>query len=116
MNLNEYARESHAANKQWWLDLKTGDMITRNTGELLMLMVSEIAEAMEADRKDLMDSKLPHRKGVEVELVDCLIRIFDFAGAHRLDLEGAFQEKMAFNAKRADHKIENRMKAGGKKY
>lgn len=88
----------------------------RNVGELLMLMVSELAEAMEGDRKNLMDDKLPHRKQLEVEVADCLIRIFDFCGGKGLDVGGAFVEKMAYNAVRADHKIENRLNVEGKKY
>lgn len=82
----------------------------------LMLQVSEVAEAMEGDRKDLMDDKLPHRPAIEVEMADAIIRIFDLAGAKKLDLGGAVAEKMAFNTIRPDHKIENRRKAGGKKY
>lgn len=100
----------------WWHDLKTGEPLERNKGEMMMLMVSEIAEAMEADRKKLMDDKLTHRDGVEVELVDCLIRIFDFAGGFKLDLGGAFKEKIEFNKNRPDHKIENRKKENGKAY
>ncbi len=115
-NLNGYALECHTANLQWWESPKTGERIERNKGELLMLIVSEIAEAMEGERKDLMDDKLPHRKMAEVELVDALIRIFDYAGAHRYDLQGAFNEKMAYNAKRADHRPENRLLPGGKKF
>ncbi len=49
-------------------------------------------------------------------MADALIRIFDLAGALNLDLEGAYVEKMAYNAQRADHKIESRKAAGGKKY
>jgi NTP pyrophosphatase (non-canonical NTP hydrolase) len=52
----------------------------------------------------------------EVELADAVIRIFDLAGAYRMDLAGAIAEKMAFNASRADHKIENRAAEGGKKF
>lgn len=114
--LNEYATESHQANLSWWTDLETGQRKERNKGELLMLIVSEIAEAMEAERKDLMDDKLPHRTGAEVELADALIRIFDYAGAFGLDLEGAYQEKMAFNAQREDHSPEHRKAANGKKW
>jgi NTP pyrophosphatase (non-canonical NTP hydrolase) len=82
----------------------------------LMLIVSEIAEAMEADRTGAMDAKLPHRPGIEVELADAMIRIADLAGMLNLDLGGAVVEKLAYNAQRADHKRENRQKADGKKY
>ena len=82
----------------------------------LMLTVSELTEAMEADRKDLMDDKLPHRLGIEVELADALIRIGDLGGALKLNLGAAAREKSAFNLVRPDHKAENRVKKGGKKY
>jgi NTP pyrophosphatase (non-canonical NTP hydrolase) len=64
----------------------------------------------------VMDDKLPHRDTLTVELADCLIRIFDYAGAHGLDLQGAFEEKMAFNAVRKDHTHEARREAGGKNF
>ncbi len=82
----------------------------------LMLVVSELAEAMEGDRKNLMDDKLPHRTMREVELADALIRIFDMAGAFNMDIGGAISEKMAFNAVRPDHKPEARNAVGGKTY
>ena len=66
--------------------------------------------------KDLMDDHLPHRKMMEVELADAMIRICDLAGGKGYDLGGAIAEKLAYNAQRADHKIENRIKDGGKKY
>ena len=81
-----------------------------------MLMVSEIAEAMEGERKDLMDDKIPSRKMAEVELVDALIRLFDYAGGFGYDLQGAFEEKMLFNATRKDHSHEARKGDGGKKF
>jgi len=81
-----------------------------------MLMVSEIAEAMEGERKDLMDDKLPHRKMAEVELADTLIRIFDYAGGFGYDVGGAMVDKLAYNAQRADHKPENRAGENGKKF
>lgn len=113
--LNELSKICHQANMKWWEDPITGKQ-NRNKGELLMLIVSEISEAMEGERKDLMDDHLPHRKMAEVELVDALIRIFDYAGAYGYDLDGAFAEKMAYNATREDHKPENRNKPGGKKF
>jgi NTP pyrophosphatase (non-canonical NTP hydrolase) len=88
----------------------------REIGTCLMLIVSEISEAMEGDRKSLMDDHLPHRKMLEVELADAVIRIMDLAGREGLDLGGAMMEKLYYNSKRLDHKIENREKEGGKKY
>lgn len=52
-----------------------------------MLFVSEVAEAMEGERKNLMDDKLPHRRMAEVEIADVLIRVFDYAGGFRHDLD-----------------------------
>lgn len=82
----------------------------------LMLTVSELSEAMEADRKGLKDDKLPHRDGREVELADALIRICDLAGAYGFDLGGAVEEKMAYNKQRQDHTREARAAVGGKSY
>lgn len=114
--LEEMCQRVHAANEKWWLDINTGETLKRNVGELLMLITSELAEAMEGHRKNLMDDKLPHRKMFEVELADAVIRIFDIAGGMKLDLAGAFEEKMAYNATREDHKIEARLRGDGKKY
>ena len=110
------ACHSAAVRGGWWSDLETGKPKERNKGELLMLIVSEIAEAMEGERKDLMDDHLPHRRMAEVELADTLIRIFDYAGGHGYDLAGALIEKLEYNARRADHKPENRLKEGGKSF
>ena len=106
----------HGAAKQWWLDINTGEPLKRNIGEMLCLVHSEISEAMEGARKDRMDDHLPHRKQIEVELADALIRIFDIGGGLGLDLGAAMVEKLAYNRNRQDHKTENRRLDGGKKF
>lgn len=116
--LSDYVRRCHRASREagWWTELKTGEPLVRNKGEMFMLMVSEIAEAMEGVRKNLMDDKLPHRSMVEVELADAVIRICDFAGGFNLDLEGAVVEKLAYNTTRPDHQIAARQASDGKKF
>jgi NTP pyrophosphatase (non-canonical NTP hydrolase) len=115
--LTEVQRLIHGAavDAGWHTDLKTGERKHRNFGEAIALMHSELSEALESYRKNTMDDHLPHRSGVEVELADAVIRIFDTAGAEGLDLAGAIREKVEYNRNRADHKIENRIKEGGKK-
>lgn len=110
-SINELAKEIHQNNVDagWWDK-------PREKGTLLMLVVSEVAEAMEGERKDLMDDHLPHRKMAEVELADAIIRILDYAGAFGYDVEGAMTEKLAYNKERLDHKRENRAKEGGKQF
>lgn len=115
-NLNDFRDFVHDRMKKWWEDPQTGLPIQRNKGELLALIHSEISEALEGARKDSMDDKLPHRKMEEVELVDAIIRILDYAGGFGLDLQGAFEEKMNFNAVRRDHTHEARREADGKKF
>lgn len=103
----------------WWVNPKTGVDARDNPltfSNKLMLIVTEVSEAMEGDRKNLMDDKLPHRPMREVELADAVIRIMDLAGAYGMDLAGAMVEKMAFNTVRPDHKLENRLAEGGKAY
>lgn len=114
--INHLCATVHQDNKTWWHNPATGEPLKRNVGELLMLAVSELAEAMEGHRKSLPDDKLPHRTMFEVELADCLIRILDMAGGLGLDLGGAYAEKMGYNATRADRRPEERTKPGGKAY
>lgn len=114
-----FACHGAAVKAGWWggedgkNDPRTNPLCFSNK---LMLTVSELAEAMEGDRKSKLDDHLTHRPMREVELADALIRIFDLAGAFNLDVAGALVEKLAYNAQRADHKPEARAADGGKKY
>lgn len=85
-------------------------------GTRIALIHSEVSEALEGIRKDLMDEHLPHRKMVEVELADAIIRIMDFCGEEGLEIGGAIAEKMLYNRTRQDHKAEVRALQGGKKF
>ncbi len=126
------ACHANAVNAGWWHHAETGlnlRQVINNpqsgierllagalVAQKLCLSHSEISEAMEGHRKNLMDDKLPHRSMLEVELADAIIRIFDLGGALNLDIPGAIIEKMEFNKTRPDHKPENRAKEGGKAY
>jgi hypothetical protein len=106
----------HGASKAagWWpTPLADNPLLFSNK---LMLTVSELAEAMEGDRKKLKDDHLPQYDMRAVELADAAIRIFDLAGAAGYNLGEIIAAKMAYNAQRADHKPEARAAAGGKAY
>lgn len=94
MNINEYSGRIYQQNVErgWW------DDPNRCRFTCLQLVNTEIAEATEGDRKNLMDDHLPHRRMAEVEIADTLIRLLDLAGAeswtyteteHSPRLEGA---------------------------
>uniref|UniRef100_A0AAU7P217 Nucleoside triphosphate pyrophosphohydrolase protein n=1 Tax=Pseudomonas phage GEC_MRC TaxID=3158843 RepID=A0AAU7P217_9VIRU len=102
-------------NRKWNTDLVTGEPIKRDALHMLMLVTTEIAEAAEGVRKDLMDDHLPERKMEEVELADAIIRIMDYANVRGLDVAGAMIEKIEYNMTRSDHKREARLAEGGKK-
>jgi hypothetical protein len=115
--INAVVADCHRASKDagWWAGVDPHTDIHVVPAKLA-LVHSEISEALEGHRKNLMDDKLPHRTMFEVELADAVIRIFDLAGAMGLDLGGALVEKVTYNASRADHKPENRAAENGKRY
>jgi hypothetical protein len=77
-DFNQLAKEIHAdcVAAGWWADMN------RPIRRTLMLVISELSEAMEGDRKNLMDDHLPHRKMLEVELADACIRMLDLGGRY----------------------------------
>jgi len=119
--INELVKDIHETNKSagWWNDPITGESLLDNPyviGTKFMLVTTEVAEAVEGFRKNLMDDKLPQYKMVDVEIADAVIRLFDLAGALNVDLGKIIEKKREVNANRADHKVENRLKDGGKKF
>ncbi len=100
----------------WHTNIETGELKERNKAEMLCLIHSEISEAMEGERKNLMDDHLPHRPMAEVEMADAVIRIMDYCGRWGYDIGGAIVEKMTYNRNRSDHKLENRIKNNGKSF
>lgn len=83
--LNELSKTIHIENAKWW-HTKDGVRLDRNKGELIMLFVTELAEATEGVRKSLKDDKLPLRLMEEVEMSDVVIRALDYAGGFNLPI------------------------------
>lgn len=87
LGLDRLAVDIHRDNVAagWWTSLEDGsDLLeTRNRGEMLMLSVTELDEAIDALDGNLHDDKLPQYLGFDVELADCAIRVLDLIGAEQ---------------------------------
>lgn len=126
MEINKIAKEIHEINveKGFWEDRDT-----KNIGESLMLIVSELAEALEAHRrgywslkkgefekaiididaisddktseawKQLFEEKV--KNSFEDELADTIIRVLDVCAGFDIDLEWHIQQKMKYNKLRS---------------
>lgn len=104
MTLNELVHAAHENSraKGWW----EGD--SHNVPEKLMLIVSELAEALEDYRNGNMVTEMepPYRVGAAkpvgfpTELADAVIRIGDLCGFLGIDLDAVVRQKMAYNATR----------------
>lgn len=112
--LDELAKQIHQDNveKGFWDE-------PRNTGEMLMLITSELAEALEADRdtnyadldqfeyenksdesNDALfkeNFKLYIKNSFEDEIADTVIRLLDLAAGYDIDIEKHIQYKLKFN-------------------
>jgi NTP pyrophosphatase (non-canonical NTP hydrolase) len=89
-----------------WARSKGWDDEAPNVGERLMLVVTELAEAMEDYRNGLdlteMTFEGPNRKpcGFPSEIADAVIRLIHICGRFEIDLEGAMIVKHAYNETR----------------
>lgn len=81
---NFQAAQQHTNNRKWWVNLETGEPLDRNKGEMIALIHSEISEAWQGLLQ--YDGKLHAYNGAQVEIIDALIRIFDFMGGFGITL------------------------------
>lgn len=122
--LNQLAHQIHqtAKEKGFWNE-------PRNTGELLMLVVSELGEALEADRKKrhclvnvkeqffgdnpwkYSDPVMDHaqftakfdvhvKDTFEDEIADAVIRLLDLCAGRGIDIDAHIAAKMKYNSSR----------------
>ena len=96
--------DEHANGPPW----RSGPTFTTSCiPEKLMLIVSELSEALEEHRggraptHTYFNPEKPTKpEGIPSELADVMIRVADLAGAFGIDLESAIRAKMAYNASR----------------
>jgi NTP pyrophosphatase (non-canonical NTP hydrolase) len=120
-NLNELSKEIYEGNK-----LRGFDVSKENIGQTLMLVVSELAEALEADRKakyanlevfencmaadDINEGDMDLyvyqsfqetiKDTFQDEIADSFIRLFDLVGGLQIDIEKHIKYKLEYNSKR----------------
>ena len=119
-NFNELAKKVYHRNieKGFW----DGGLEAKNIGEVLMLMVTELAEACEAHRKNhyaVKSHNLIHncesietqneqayfrqefevsvKNSFEDEMADIIIRVMDLCGAMNIDIDWHIEQKMKYN-------------------
>jgi len=102
LTITEIVSQSYATalEKGWW------DQGDRPIGEALMLIVCEVAEAMEEFRngRDLAEiwyGENDKPEGLPVELADVIIRIGDLCGRYNIPLLKAITEKLEYNKTRS---------------
>ena len=106
MKISEMQAQAHriAVDHGWWPEDGNQVAVEEAIPKSLMLIVTEVAEAMECyrDGQPLAWTDVggkPH--GIASELADVVIRVADLCGALGIDLEASVLDKMAYNAKRS---------------
>ena len=114
MNLSMFAKEIHKANKEKGFYDKPVE-----TGTSLMLITSELSEALEADRHNLRANRLAFEIDIEEnnidfdvafkthikdtyedEIADAIIRLLDLCGFKGIDIEFHVNNKLRYNSNR----------------
>lgn len=109
-SMNDLAHEIHIIAEQhgWW------EPPHREFGELIMLCVCELSEAVEEFRDHRGVNEIYYREsdgkpeGIPMELADTIIRILDLCGHYGINIEEVIKVKVEFNKSRP-------YKHGGKK-
>lgn len=105
MSLNDWALSIHANSVAhgWWED-------DRQLPEIIALCHSELSESLEAYRNGeaLIWNNDGKPDGIAVELIDCVIRIFDYLQFLGVDIDETIAMKHFYNLQRP-------YKHGGKK-
>lgn len=117
MTINDWVKKCHKIAREhgWWDE-------DESIGQKISLMHAELSEALEEARAGrpgvwrecvksgltccslngacAVSDKKAKPEGVYVELVDCVIRIFDYLGHEGADVEAIMAEKCAYNETR----------------
>lgn len=113
MNLTMYAKEIHKGNREKGFYDKPVE-----TGTTLMLITSELSEALEADRHNLRANRLSFEEDLangmpfkeafkknikdsyEDEIADAIIRLLDHCGFKGIDVDFHVANKIRYNSMR----------------
>jgi hypothetical protein len=133
MNLQGYVDKVHriSRDKGWWPTFESGELKARPSLEMRMLMVTEIAEASEEVRGGKPDvywktptgivkwgdigygtnlsvgDELQKPEGEAIELADCVIRIMDYFGANKWNLDHHMED--SFHLPERERSLETHM-------
>lgn len=98
MELNKFMIDVHENAKKhgWWDEPRT-------FGEVIALCHSELSEALEEyrnGRPTLWYGDGGKPEGIVIELADCIIRILDYCGHEKYDMESILKIKHEYNKTR----------------
>lgn len=76
------AADIHQSNVEagWWTNIKTGEKLERNFGEMVALVHSELSECWAGLASGARDEHIPLYLNWHVEIADACIRVYDMLG------------------------------------